>query len=96
VSRVKASDALLEYLQDILEFTRGGPYFHLGLSPRAGLALLQAARSWSFLHGRAHVIPEDLQAVFPWVVGHRLRRKTDLRTMPRSRLAELLQEVPVP
>ena len=96
VSRVNASDALLEYLQDILEFTRGGPYFHMGLSPRAGLALLQASRSWSFLHGRAHVIPEDLQAVFPWVVGHRLRRKSDLRVVPRSRLMELLSEIPVP
>ncbi len=96
VMRVTAADALLEYLQDILEFTRGGPYFHLGLSPRAGLALLQAARAWSFLHGRAHVLPEDLQAVFPWVAGHRLRRRTDLHTLPRSRLMEMLAEIPVP
>ena len=96
VASVTAADAFLEYLQDIIEFTRGGPDFHMGLSPRAGLALLQASRAWAFLHGRDHVIPEDLQLIFPWVTGHRLRRKSDLRPIARSRLMELLLEIPIP
>jgi MoxR-like ATPase len=93
---VSASDALLEYLQDIIDFTRGGAHFHLGLSPRAGLALLQAARAWALLHGRGYVIPEDLQKVFPWVVGHRLRDRRDLRPVGRVRLMQLLLEIPIP
>ena len=96
VALVEASQALLEYLQDIIEFTRSGEHFHLGLSPRAGLALLQAARAWAFLHGRGFVVPEDLQKIFPWVVGHRLRARGDVRPIPRPRLIQLLSEVSIP
>jgi len=73
VAGVHVSEALLDYIQDLTEFTRSSPHVTVGLSPRAGLALLRAAQSWAFLDGREHVIPEDVQAVFPWVVGHRLR-----------------------
>ena len=52
VDRVTVSDAFLNYLQDLLDFTRTGRHFHMGLSPRAGLALMHAARSWS-LYQRA-------------------------------------------
>ena len=96
IGEVHLSDALLEYVQDILDFTRASPHFYVGLSPRAGLALLRATQSWAFLHGRDHALPEDLQTVLPWVVGHRLRSKDDLSEIPRDKLTTLLMEVPIP
>ena len=72
VDAVHASDALLDYLQALLEFTRQSPHYQNGLSPRAGLALLHSARAWAFLSGRDLVLPEDVQTVLPAVVSHRL------------------------
>jgi len=96
VREVNASDALLEYVQDLLGFTRQSPYFHVGLSPRAGLNLLIAAKSSAFLQQRNYALPEDLQQVLPWVVGHRLRSREDGIEFPRDRLMSILLEVPVP
>ena len=96
VTAVHVSDALLSYVQDILEFTRTSDGFHVGLSPRAGLSLLQAARSWAYVQGRDYVLPEDVQKVMPFVVGHRLRSAEDREEFPRSRLMERLKEVPIP
>ncbi len=73
VAEVYASPALLDYLQAIIGFTRQSGEFHCGLSPRAGLALLTAAKAWTFMDGRNAVIPEDVQAVLAAVAGHRLR-----------------------
>ena len=70
---VHASPALLDYLQKLIEATRMSPLFVHGLSPRAGLALLAAARAWAFIDGRTMVLPEDVQAVLPGVAAHRLR-----------------------
>jgi MoxR-like ATPase len=67
-----ASDALLDYLQALVRATRDPARFRYGLSTRAGLALLRAAQAWSLLSGRNGVLPEDLQAVFVAVAGHRL------------------------
>jgi len=72
VREVHVSPALLDYLQAILGYTRRSPEFAVGLSPRAGLALLNASRAWAFMDGRSAVIPEDVQSVFPSVAGHRL------------------------
>ncbi|MDH3871584.1 MAG: MoxR family ATPase [Gammaproteobacteria bacterium] len=72
VDGVHASDALLDYLQALLDFTRQSPQYRNGLSPRAGLALLHSARAWAFLSGRDLVLPEDVQTVLPVVVSHRL------------------------
>ena len=69
---VLAHPALLDYLQLLLEASRRHPGIRIGLSPRAGLALLAAARAWALLHGRDFVIPEDVQAVFVAVAAHRL------------------------
>jgi MoxR-like ATPase len=96
VDRVHVADAFLNYLQDLLAFTRTGKHFHMGLSPRAGLALMHAARSWAFISGRDHVLPEDLQAVLISVVGHRLRSRDDLVEIPSQRLKALFEEVPIP
>ncbi len=73
VTQVYASPALLDYLQAIIAYTRESPDYHCGLSPRAGLALLTAAKAWAFMDSRDAVIPEDIQAVLAAVAGHRLR-----------------------
>jgi MoxR-like ATPase len=68
-----AAPALIDYLQALIESSRMAPQFASGLSPRAGLALLAAARAWAFAGGRDAVLPEDVQAVLPAVATHRLR-----------------------
>jgi len=96
ITHVHTADAFLDYLQNLLHFTRTSPYFQVGLSPRAGLSLSRAARSWAYLHGRDYTIPEDLQKVLLWVVGHRLRTRADRTEIPRNQLIDILKEVPVP
>jgi MoxR-like ATPase len=71
--RVRVSDPLMDYLQRLIRHTRESPEFAWGLSPRGALALLRATRSWALIDGRDHAQPEDLQAVLPAVVAHRLR-----------------------
>ncbi len=93
---VHLSDALLDYAQDLLDFTRRSEHFAVGLSPRAGLALLRATRTWAYLNGRKFGLPEDLQTVFPWVVGHRLRSAEHFAEIPAERLAVIFRSVPVP
>jgi len=73
VTEVYVSPALLDYLQDLINFTRESTDYHCGLSPRAGLALLTAAKAWAYMDGRQAVLPDDVQAVLPAVAGHRLR-----------------------
>jgi len=96
IAKVHASDTLLDYVEDLLLFSRSAPDFALGLSPRAGLSILRAARSWAFLWGRDFVLPEDVQKVLPWVVGHRLRSKEDYRELSHEKLMDILLQVPVP
>ncbi len=72
VQAVTASPALLDYLQRLLAASREHPDIRVGLSPRAGLALLSGARAWALLEDRAYVIPEDVQALFVAVAAHRL------------------------
>ena len=70
--QVHASEALVGYVQALLACSRQQPGIRVGLSPRAGLALLRAARAYALLLGREHVLPEDVQALFIAVAGHRL------------------------
>ena len=93
VDEVVVSPALLDYLQDLLIFSRESALFSAGLSPRAGLALLRAARAWAFLEERRAVLPEDVQAVLPSVAGHRLRLRSESSDDPAD---YLLTEVPIP
>lgn len=71
--RVHASPALLDYLQALVNQTRAASTFAEGLSPRAALALLAAARAWALIEGRDHLLPEDIQAILPAAASHRLR-----------------------
>ena len=70
--KVFVSEALLDYVQALLRHTRESESYAHGLSPRAGLALLSAARAWAMIDGRNAVIPEDVQNILPGVVSHRL------------------------
>ena len=72
VEDVHASSSVLEYIQRIIHYTRYEGGFSYGLSPRGGLGLLRASKAWALLHGREHLIPEDVQAVLPAVIDHRL------------------------
>ncbi|MCP5334207.1 MAG: MoxR family ATPase [Oceanospirillaceae bacterium] len=75
--QVKASASVLDYLQRLVAWTRQHPKLAYGLSPRAALSLLAAARSWAYMHGREYLLPEDIQAVFAAVVEHRLSDAAD-------------------
>lgn len=93
VPQVKMSDNLLDYIQRLIAETRQNEQCQLGLSPRGALALVKSAQSWALLQGRGHVLPEDVQAVFGAVAGHRLlgRQKTQGEQLARH----LLQGVDV-
>jgi MoxR-like ATPase len=94
VGAVHVAEPLIDYLQSLLARTREMPGLVHGLSPRAGLALLRAARAWALVHGRGHVIPEDLKAVLPSVASHRLLARE--AGGGAAAVEQLLQTVPVP
>ncbi len=73
LKQVHTSSSLIDYVQALAQASRQNGMFAEGLSPRASIALLQAARAWAALEGRNHVIPEDVQAVMVPVAAHRLR-----------------------
>ncbi|HXU92495.1 MAG TPA: MoxR family ATPase [Gallionella sp.] len=97
VREVFVSSALLDYIQAILRHTREATRYAHGLSPRAGLALLAAARAWALIDGRNAVLPEDVQAVLPGVVSHRLQTTGERANQSGDALArELIEAVPIP
>lgn len=96
VGSIHVSDALLDYVQTILDYTRNCAEIVNGLSPRAGLALLHCAKAWAMMEGRDHVIPEDIQTILPHVVGHRLRAASDMGDMDKGGFLEKLIELPIP
>ena len=91
------SPALLDYVQAILRYTREAARYTHGLSPRAGLALLSCARAWALLDGRDAVTPEDVQAVVPGVVSHRLQATGEFSRQNSAVLVrELVEAVAIP
>lgn len=95
-AEVHVAPALLDYVQALVAATRDDPRFVHGLSPRAALALLAAARAWALIDGRALVLPEDVQAVFPGVARHRLRLAQKGIAAGADDIAELIQRVALP
>jgi MoxR-like ATPase len=72
VLSVHAGDPLLDYLQSLIAATRSGQWFTEGLSPRAGIALLRAAKAHALMDRRDYVAPDDVQAVLVPTIAHRL------------------------
>ncbi len=97
VQTVYVADPLLDYLQNLLDFSRSCGDYSSGLSPRAGLAVLHCAQSWALLHGHEHVLPEDIQSVLASVIGHRLKLVQESTQSNAQSVAEsLIKQVPIP
>ena len=92
VLEVHVAPALLDYVQALIAHTRSAPGLSIGLSPRAAIGLLRAARAWALIDGRQAVIPEHVQAVFAAVVEHRIRRRED----GLAAATRMLGAVPIP
>ncbi|ARU56140.1 MoxR-like ATPase [Oleiphilus messinensis] len=93
VKKVSVSDTLLDYVQNIIEYTREKLGQHTGLSPRGGLALVKAAKAWALIDNRDYVLPEDVQAILANVVEHRINPSSSQLGTPLSN--KILTEVPL-
>ena len=97
VRKVHISEPLLDYAQALITRTRDRADLKLGLSPRGGQGLIRAAQAWAYIANRRAVLPEDIQAVVPSVVAHRLERRESSGSADSLVIAqELIQAVPVP
>lgn len=96
VQVVHAADPLLDYVQDLITATRSGRWFLQGLSPRAGIALLRAAKAQALISGRDYVAPDDVQAVLPQTIAHRLIPVGDAGRGAEEQVRAMLQAVPLP
>ena len=95
-SEIHVSDDLFDYLQALLKASRNTAQFQLGLSPRAGISLKQAAQAWALIQGREFVMPEDIQAVFTAVVEHRLHAVNTQNVNAQGMAQALLASVAIP
>ncbi|MCK6407158.1 MAG: AAA family ATPase [Rhodocyclaceae bacterium] len=93
---IHAAPPLIDYVQALVAATRHDPAYAHGLSPRAALALLAAARAWAFIDGRNAVLPEDVQAVFASVAAHRLRKVQGGGHAGPDDIAALIQRIALP
>ncbi|MDZ4075917.1 MAG: MoxR family ATPase [Hylemonella sp.] len=96
VQAIHAAPPLLDYLQDLIAATRNGRWFVQGLSPRAGLAVLRAAKAQALLSGRDYVAPDDLQAILPQTTAHRLVPVASAGRGPLEQVRAMLEAVPLP
>jgi MoxR-like ATPase len=96
VRQVHASEALLDYLQALIAETRSGRWFAEGLSPRAGIAVLRAARARALLDQRDYVAPDDVQAILPQTIAHRLRPVAGAGRGSREQVRAMVEAIAVP
>ncbi len=96
VQAVHVADALLDYVQDLIAATRSGQWFLQGLSPRAGIAVLRAARAQALLCGRTYVAPDDVQAILPQTIAHRMIPVGDSGRGAVEQVQAMLGAVPLP
>ncbi|WP_271009158.1 AAA family ATPase [Paucibacter sp. B51] len=96
VRNIHAAPALLDYLQALIKATRSGEWFREGLSPRAGLSVLRAARARALLVGRDFVSPDDIQAILPQTIAHRLRPKAGAGRGPREQVRAMIEAIALP
>lgn len=96
VLEIHAAGPLLDYVQDLVAATRSGRWFLQGLSPRAGIAVVRAAKAQALLSGRDYVAPDDVQAVLPQTVAHRLIPVGDAGRGSVEQVRAMLEAVPLP
>lgn len=96
VLAVHASDALLDYVQDLMAATRSGQWFVQGLSPRAGMAVLRAAKARALLAGRNFVAPDDVRGILPQTIAHRLIPVGDAGRGAVAQVSAMMDAVPLP
>jgi MoxR-like ATPase len=96
VMRVHAADPLITYVQDLVAATRSGRWFLQGLSPRAGIAVMRAAKAQALLSDRDYVAPDDVQAILPQTVAHRLLPVGDAGRGPAEQVRAMMEAVPLP
>ena len=95
-ARVAVSGPLLDYLQALVEATRSGRWFVQGLSPRAALAVLRAARARALMSGRDYVAPDDVQTILPQTIAHRLVPASGAGRGPREQVRAMVEATPIP
>ncbi|WP_137896317.1 MoxR family ATPase [Ramlibacter sp. 2FC] len=95
VQRVHVAEPLLDYVQDLIAATRSGRWFLQGLSPRAGMAVVRVARSQALLAGRDYVAPDDVQAILPQCIAHRLVPVRDAGRGAVEQVRALIEAVPL-
>lgn len=95
IHKIHVADPALDYLQEILAYTRVPDRYQQGLSPRAGLGLLAAAKAWAFQEGRDYLLPDDIQQLLPAVAGHRLQN-TQPGSNKQTLIKALVEAIPVP
>ena len=95
VQRIHTAEPLLDYLQELLAATRSGRWFAQGLSPRAGIALLRAAKAQALLAGRDYVAPDDLRDILPQTVAHRLVPVGSAGRGAREQVRAMIDAVPL-
>jgi MoxR-like ATPase len=96
VLQVHASEALLDYVQDLVAATRSGRWFVQGLSPRAGMAVLRAAKARALINGRDFVAPDDVRSILSQTISHRLIPVEDAGRGAPAQVAAMLDAVPLP
>ena len=96
VSQIHVAEPLLNYLQDLIAATRSGRWFLQGLSPRAGIAVMRAAKAQAFLNHRDYVAPDDIAAVLPQTTAHRLIPVSDAGRGALEQVRAMLAAVPLP
>ncbi|WP_028602282.1 AAA family ATPase [Ottowia thiooxydans] len=96
VGRIHAAEPLLDYVQDLITATRSGQWFMQGLSPRAGIALMRAARAQALIAGRDYVAPDDVQAILPQCIAHRMVPVGDAGRGAIEQVRAMIDAVPLP
>ena len=95
VLAVRAAEPLLDYLQTLVAATRNGRWFAEGLSPRAGIAVLRAAKARALLAGRDYVAPDDVQAILPQTIAHRLVPTAGAGRGPVEQVRAMIEATPI-
>lgn len=96
VPKVHVSDAILDYIQDIIAGSRSSPHQYLGLSPRAGISLVRAAQAWAYSDNREMALPEDVQAVAGSVLEHRLApESSNIKGGVFQAVEQLIRSIPL-